>query len=401
MDDQEVPRQTQFGDDRKFVFELFVHRVWQGRAVAPSRSLVGESPERCVLTLARLEGVLGEVIFEHLHAEAAALGDGPGCANPRWAIGEARGHFVACLEVAFAVGEQPPARAIEGRPGVEARQSVEQVSFFGPGCAHVATGHDPHPLGLGNGDGSPRRSFVIAIEVPRNVDPEPCLLAPLSIPGTEDGAAAIEERSAERCVSPGQRGEALGVFFEFFEGEEGCRLRAPSVLLVFGAAAPPLSQGQQSGEIAPTLRRLDQQQQLPQRLLQQQPALDRLPRISQPNLRPVDCAHAGGGASSVEARAGVDSIAIRQGEGRVLELRGALGEGLGQGGPFEEAECAAGPQLDIVVLQVAAAAVLPDIGGHRITFAWFSPFVKWATSRPWDSPERPESRVLADKKQVG
>ena len=48
----------------------------------------------------------------------------------------------------------------------------------------------------------------------------------------------------------------------------------------------------------------------------------------------------------VEARRPVDAVGVHEGEGRLAEGGGPLGQRLGQGGGFEKAECALGVQLD-------------------------------------------------------
>jgi hypothetical protein len=136
-------------------------------------------------------------------------------------IGKARSHVTAVSQVTFAVAEQMSARLIQGGSGVETRQCVEQVSLFGSGCAHISSGDDLHTLGFGYRAGTPRRAFVVAIEVPGDIDPQPRSLALAPGPRPEQCMAAIEERRIEGCVTFGQGGQAFGVFFEFIKGEEG------------------------------------------------------------------------------------------------------------------------------------------------------------------------------------
>ena len=90
----------------------------------------------------------------------------------------------------------------------------------------------------------------------------------------------------------------------------------------------------------------------------------------------------------METRACIDAVTIGEGKSGVFEFGRAFGERFGERHAFEEAERAAGAQLDVLLGQVCGhvasqavsgtwdAAVLGHAGGHGSTFALFSRLVK-------------------------
>jgi hypothetical protein len=146
--DQEVAGQLELPDHRQLVLQLGAHARRQGTSVAAARALEGQAPQQPLLGLVARR-VVGEAVAQVGEAEVAALGDLAGGAQPGRAVGEARGHGFGRAQVAFAVGLEPAAGAVQHGLVTQAGEDVVQAAVSGPRVAHVAAGDDRHAQRLG------------------------------------------------------------------------------------------------------------------------------------------------------------------------------------------------------------------------------------------------------------
>ena len=125
--------------------------------------------------------------------------------------------------------------------------------------------------------------------------------------------ARLQGRWTGLRVARDQRAQILGVFFDLIPADPGLVLAAPGV-----------GMGDEPSQLAPTAGGLGQQ---PQALA----AVG-----AQEEFGADDGVHAGLLCGGVEARYAVDTVAVGQGECRVVEFGSALGEFFGIGSALQE-----------------------------------------------------------------
>ena len=289
VDDEEISVEIEFFDHGEFVFDLGTNSGWQGRAIALTRSPVGEGAQVLGLALARRQRILGKAVVEISQIEMAALGDGSGGGQPLGPVGEASFHLCRGVKGAFPIGEQFAARSVQGGLPSQAGQGIEERASPGFGTTHVAAGHHWHPGVFGQGHRPARHGFVVSIEVPGDVHPEPIRSL------AENALGPVEDARAEAFIPTQQEGQATSIFLELIPTD-------PALALV----ASPVAQGEQPGKPSPTLGRFDKKQQGCSRLAG-------LPMGREFDLRSEDRPHPGAPGGLVEARDSVNAPPIGQG----------------------------------------------------------------------------------------